>query len=90
MVGLAVVDQPQVVVAVLVQQRPRLLDVDVAAQDVRDLAALRVGGVGLEPPSVALEQQSGAPEAAIRSWASGSASQWHLVADGEAAPASKM
>ena len=58
-VGLAVVDQPQVVVAALVQERARLLDVDVAAQDVRDLAALGVGRVGLEAPVVALEQQVG-------------------------------
>ena len=90
MVGLAVVDQPQVVVAVLVQQRPCLLDVDVAAQDVRDLAALRVRRVGLEPPSVALEQQVGRarrgdPLVGVRL-----GEPVQLVVDAKPAPASKM
>ncbi len=84
-VGLAVVDQPQVVVAVLVQERARLLDVDVAAQDVRDLAALGVRRVGLEASRVALEQQVGRaggrdPLVGVRL-----GQPVQLVADGEAA-----
>ena len=49
--GLAVVDQPQVAVAVLGEQRLGLGDVDVPAQDVRDLAAAEYGVWGSRRPA---------------------------------------
>ena len=59
--GLAVVDQAQVGVAVLGEQRLGLGDVDEAAQSVRDLAAAVIRCMGLEPTGEALEQQVGRP-----------------------------
>ena len=53
----AVVEQPQVVVAALAQQRVGLLDVDLAAEEVGEDAAVVPGRVVLEPPFEVLEEQ---------------------------------
>ena len=52
----AVVEQPQVVVAALAEQRVGLVDVDLAAEEVGEDAAVVPGRVVLEPPLEVLEQ----------------------------------
>ena len=59
--GLAVVHQPQVAVAVLGEQRLGLGDVDEPAQRVGDLPAAVIGRMGLQATRVALQQQVGRP-----------------------------
>ena len=59
--GLAVVHQPQVAVAVLGEQRLGLGDVDEPAQRVGDLAAAVIRGMGLQATRVTLEQEVGRP-----------------------------
>ena len=53
----AVVEQAQVAVAVGLEQRVGLVDVDLAAEEVGEDAAVVPGGVVLEPPLEALEEQ---------------------------------
>jgi hypothetical protein len=53
----AVVEQPQVAEAVLGEQRIGLGRVDLAAQQVRDLAVAQERVVVLEPPGIRLQQQ---------------------------------
>ena len=52
----AVVEQPQVVVAVLAEQRVGLVDVDLAAEEVGEDAAVVPGRVVLQPPFEVLEE----------------------------------
>src|SRR5215213_335103 len=52
-----VVEQPQVLVAALVQQRVGLLDIDLAAEEVGEDAAVVPGRVVLEAPLEVLEEQ---------------------------------
>ena len=59
----AVVDQPQVVVAVRGEQPVDLRDVDQPAEQMRDLAPAVPRRVVLQATRVALEQQAGAPVA---------------------------
>ena len=66
---IAVVDEPQVLVAVLGEQRVGLERVDLVAEEqVRDLAVVAPRLVVPQPPGVVLEQQRGAPDSSIWSW----------------------
>ena len=53
--------------AALGQQRVRLLDVDLAAEQVRQLAVVVPGAVPLEPPGKRSKSRSGMPSASILS-----------------------
>ena len=61
----AVVEQAQVVVPVLAEQRVGLVDVDLAAEQMGEDPAGVPGGVVLQPPFEVLEEAPGMPRASI-------------------------